>query len=242
MSIRGRVTSLLCLALAACGDSGGATDGATAGASTTITTAATMPTASDPSGAVPTTGEGGSQSASEGATTEATSTTGATGTSDSTSGGDEGPKLDLGVPDGGAACGCEFSYVWVANSEESTVSKINMETLKEEGRYLTRADGIGNPSRTSVALNGDVAVANRHGGLVKFHADVGDCVERNGKPGIQTSSGKDDVLAWEDEECRAWYLDFPTSNQRPVAWTQGTVTPGTCDTTGEKVWTVMSEK
>ena len=50
------------------------------------------------------------------------------------------------------------------------------------------------------------------------------------------------MLAWDQEECRAWYVDFPTTNQRPVAWTQGTVTPGTCDTTGEKVWTVMSEK
>ncbi|MBK8266353.1 MAG: hypothetical protein IPK80_34125 [Nannocystis sp.] len=115
-----------------------------------------------------------------------------------------------------------------------------METLAEEGRYLTRQDGQGNPSRTSVALNGDVAVANRHGGLVKFHADVADCKESNGVPGIQTSTGKDDVLPWEMEECRAWYLDFPTTNQRPVAFTQGYVVPGECDSSDEKVWTVTS--
>lgn len=155
--------------------------------------------------------------------------------------GEGGPKLDLGVPDGGFACGCEFNYVWVANSSEGTVSKINMETLVEEARYMTRADGMGNPSRTSVSLKGDVAVANRHGGLVKFYVDPKDCQDTNGVPGIQTSTGKNDVLAWDMEECRAWYVDFPTSNQRPVAWTQGTISPGSCNTTDEKVWTVMSE-
>lgn len=236
-----RAPLFLCFALVACGDNNGGTDGATAGASTTVTTVGTTPTG-EPTGAVPTTSGAGSQSDSDGATTGASTMgmTGATGTSGEPTTGE--PKLDLGVPEGGAACGCEFSYVWVANSVESTVSKINMETLVEEARYLTRADGMGNPSRTSVALNGDVAVANRHGGLVKFHADVADCVESNGKPGIQTSSGKNDVLAWEDEECRAWYVDFPSSNQRPVAWTQGTVEPGSCNTSGAKVWTVMSEK
>ncbi len=83
--------------------------------------------------------------------------------------------------------------------------------------------------------------AGAHGGLVKFYADKADCTESNGVPGIQTSSGKDDILEWDMEECRAWYLDFPTSNQRPVAWTQGKIVPGTCATSNEKVWTVMSE-
>jgi hypothetical protein len=43
-------------------------------------------------------------------------------------------------------------------------------------------------------------------------------VESNGMPGIQTSTGAGDVLAWDVEECRAWYTQFPTTNQRPVAW------------------------
>lgn len=221
---------LTCAALLACGDD--AATSASASATTMITTA---PASTDPSGtttAGPTTGvvpTGGSLSDSDSA--------GTTGMAS-----DSGPKLDVGAPDGGIACGCEFSYVWVANASEGTVSKINMKSLVEEGRYLTRADGMGNPSRTSVALSGDVAVANRHGGLVKFYADQSRCVESNGIPGIQTSTGKDDVLPWDMEECRAWYLDFPTTNQRPVAWTQGTVMPGSCNTVNEKVWTVMSEK
>src|SRR5205085_5715577 len=123
---------------------------------------------------------------------------------------------------------------------DGTVSKIDTRTLQEEGRYITRPDGVGNPSRTSVNLSGDVAIANRHGGLVKFYAEESDCVESNGMPGIQTSAGGNNVLGWDVEECRAWYTEFPTTNQRPVAWTPGTVVPGTCDSEGEQVWTVMS--
>jgi len=152
-----------------------------------------------------------------------------------------GPKLDVGAPPGGFdGCGCELSYIWVANSAEGTVSKINTATMVEEGRYLTRPDGNGDPSRTSVNLAGDVAVANRFGGLVKFWAEADDCQESNGMAGIQTSSGANDVLPWDMEECRDWYVDFPTSNQRPVAWTGGTAGPESCDASDAQVWTVTS--
>lgn len=155
-----------------------------------------------------------------------------------------GPLLDVGSNNpetpGVDACGCELNYIWIANSSEGTVSKIDTRTLVEEGRYITRPDGDGDPSRTSVNLAGDVAVANRYGGLVKIYAEEADCVESNGMPGIQTSTGADDILPWGVEECVAWYRDFPTSNQRPVAWTPGQVTEGTCDSTGEDVWTVTS--
>lgn len=152
-----------------------------------------------------------------------------------------GPLLDVGSPTGGfGSCDCELIYLWVADHEEGTVSKINTRTLVEEGRYLTREDGNGNPSRTSVNLSGDVAVANRHGGLVKIYANPDNCVESNGVPGIQTSSGKDDVLPWDQEECRAWYTHFETTNQRPVAWTGDTSEPGNCDATPADVWTVTS--
>ncbi len=226
---------LLCSATVACGDDVQGTASAS-GSATAVTTAS--PTTDTSGGTlVPTTGgvaTEGSGSISESAS-ESSDPSAPTSTSDG------GTKLDLGVPDGELACGCEFNYVWVANAPQGTVSKINMTTLEEEARYLTRADGMGNPSRTSVSLKGDVAVANRHGGLVKFYVDPKDCKDTNGVPGIQTSTGKNDVLAWDMEECRAWYIDFPTSNQRPVAWTQGTIEAGSCNTTNEKVWTVMSE-
>lgn len=59
-------------------------------------------------------------------------------------------------------------------------------------------------------------------------------------PGIQTSTGPGDVLPWDVEECRAWYLPFATTNQRPVAWTGGTVGENDCDATNAEVWTVSS--
>ncbi|MCA9704696.1 MAG: hypothetical protein KDK70_02465 [Myxococcales bacterium] len=175
-------------------------------------------------------------------TTSGTAPTGgaSTGTADDESTGDP-PKLDVGVPPGTFdGCGCELKYIWVANSAQGTVSKINTETLVEEGRYITRPDGNGDPSRTSVNLTGDVAVANRFGGLTKFYAETSDCQESNGMPGIQTSTGPGDVLPWDVEECRAWYVPFATSNQRPVAWTGGTATKGACDTQDAQVWTVTS--
>ena len=55
-------------------------------------------------------------------------------------------------------------FIWVANSGESTVSKINTITGEEIGRYRT-GPGIGeaeNPSRTTVDLNGDLWVGNRN--------------------------------------------------------------------------------
>ncbi|HEY8378621.1 MAG TPA: hypothetical protein VIK91_19140, partial [Nannocystis sp.] len=115
----------LCTAAVACGDSSG-TGSASASAGTSATAATTATTGS--TGDTPTTGSGGG---TDGSDTEPTTT-------DTTAG---GPKLDVGAPDGMGACGCEFKYVWVANSVESTVSKINMETLVEEARYLTRPDG-----------------------------------------------------------------------------------------------------
>jgi hypothetical protein len=234
------VTMFVCSVLVGCGEDPG-TSASASGTATTVTTAG--PTGDPSSGGTqaPTTGEAGTGGSGSDSVSDATSDVTSEATSSPTSGDDTGLKLDVGSPDGQVACGCEFSYVWVANAEQGTVSKINMDTLVEEGRYWTRADHMGNPSRTSVSLGGDVAVANRHGGLVKFYADKANCKESNGVPGIQTSSGKDDILEWNMEECRAWYLDFPTSNQRPVAWTQGTIVPGTCATSNEKVWTVMSE-
>ncbi len=212
--------SLMLTLAFACGDSSGDDTGA-------ITTAAPDTSATHD-------GSGASTQAASGSGSGSSASSGASAAS--------GPVLDVGAPDGGDdACGCEFNYVWIANAEESTVSKVNMDTLVEEARYRTHPEDKGNPSRTSVALDGSVAVANRHGGLVKFFADPSECVESNGVPGIQTSTGKDDVLAWEMEECRAWYTDFGVTNQRPVAWTPGELS-GQCDAVGEKVWTVTSAK
>lgn len=152
------------------------------------------------------------------------------------------PKFDLPIPDGGMNCGGmgdgeTHSFIWIANSTQGTVSKINTQTMIEEGRYRVRPDSAGNPSRTSVALSGDVAVANRAGGVVKIYSNQEACQESNGMPGIQTSTGGGDLLDWGVEECIAWYTPFGYQTQRPLAWAQGTFNPATCTYEDEKLWT-----
>jgi hypothetical protein len=225
----------LCLAPAAilaCGDT--SSDSGASG--TDSASGATSSSASASTGGSGSASASGTSSTSDG--TSATSGSGATSaTTGSGSGG--GPKFDVGsigdLPDDTCMgmCGAQdYSYIWIANSSESTVSKINTRTLVEEGRYATR-DTPGNPSRTSVSVDGRaVAVANRNGGVVKIWARPEDC------KGANTSTGANDVKAWGTDDCVAWYTPFPEArSQRPVAWTTGTKNPVTCQWEDQKIWT-----
>ncbi len=152
---------------------------------------------------------------------------------------DVGTRLD--APAGDCECGDvgSFSHIWVANSPESTVSKIDTINVTEVGRYLTRGDAAGNPSRTSVSISGRaVAVANRHAGLIKIFSNLEDCIDQNGDGVIQTSTGVGDVRAWGQDECVHWYREFANwTVQRPVAWAPGTFNPAQCRWEDEAVWT-----
>jgi streptogramin lyase len=64
---------------------------------------------------------------------------------------DDGEMLRLGARLSG------LPYLWVANSGEATLSRINTETLMEEGRFSVGQS----PSRTAVDFDGNVFVANR---------------------------------------------------------------------------------
>jgi hypothetical protein len=157
---------------------------------------------------------------------------------------DDGTLFDLGVPDGGTSCvggkggGDDLlSYIWIANSSQGSVSKVNTQTMLEEGRYIVRADSAGSPSRTSVNLNGDVAIANRIGGVTKIYANPANCQESNGMPGIQTSTGGADMLPWGTEECIAWHNPLVCSSNRPMAWTKGEFSEGSCTWENAKLWT-----
>ena len=74
---------------------------------------------------------------------------------------DEGEKQGVDVDVAGRLrLGNSFSglpFLWVANSGEATVSKINTEEVREEGRFAVGQS----PSRTAVDFNGNVFVANR---------------------------------------------------------------------------------
>lgn len=124
-------------------------------------------------------------------------------------------------PGGGGMMGePEFSYIWIANSTEGTVSKIDTYTGIELGRYRT-GPGDPDPSRTSVNQRGDVAVANRNGGITKISAVEERCVDANGDGQIQTSHGPGEILGWGEDECVLWYQDLPATGgngPRPIAW------------------------
>jgi hypothetical protein len=193
-------------------------------------------------------GPGTGQGPGEGTeSAEGSATTATTSQADETTAGADGPIFDVGVmPDGGnggcqqAACGeSEWSYIWVANSGEATISKINTRTLTEEGRYYTRPDQSGSPSRTSVSIDGRaVVVANRMGGVTKLHALHEDCTDGNGNGVIDTSAGgPGSMRPFADEECVAWHAPNPgATTQRPVAWTSGTYNPVTCEYEDQRVW------
>ncbi|RMG94281.1 MAG: hypothetical protein D6705_16550 [Deltaproteobacteria bacterium] len=220
-----RSISILALSLVACGDEGGrgeaggqsGTSGittVTAGSATAATTEATT------SASVGSDSEGGSGTSATGGASATSATSATTGTSTSTT----GFKFDLGsFPDAPPNCGdadVEFSYIWISNSSQGTVSKINTRTLVEEGRYTSGPPGAQDPSRTSVNLDGDVAVVNRQGGITKIWAIPERCQDKNNDNVITTSTGPNDVLPWGQDECVAWNTPLLPAS-RPVAWTTG---------------------
>jgi len=122
---------------------------------------------------------------------------------------------------GGMPGDIEFSNIWIANTPEGTVSKIDTQTGVELARYRTGADASSDPSRTSVNLLGDVAVVNRAGGsVIKIAAVQERCVDQNGDGTIQTSTGPNDVLPWGQDECVLWETPLFTG-ARAAAWDSG---------------------
>ncbi len=121
--------------------------------------------------------------------------------------GSQGVKVD---PDGNIVIdpstfgGSAAPIIWVANSEEGTVSKVDTRSMKELARYKT-GPGSSDPSRTTVSLNGDVVVVNRGGAsATKIASNAIDCVG----PGTGTSTGPTDVKAWGDDKCVLWNTPF----------------------------------
>jgi hypothetical protein len=183
-------------------------------------------------------------------TTETSTSTGTTGqvsassTSDGTSTTD-GPKLDMGPigcpPDDQPST---FDYIWIANTSQSTVSKINTMTGVEEGRYYTHPNPGGGPqpSRTSVNQYGDVAVSNRSlGSVTKVAALKVKCVDKNNNGQIETSTGPNDIKPWGQDECVLWHTAFPLANGysggvRPTAWEGVAQDPITCETAVPRLW------
>ncbi|MCX4248094.1 hypothetical protein OEB96_46210 [Paraliomyxa miuraensis] len=232
------MAAILCLALGACGTDGREDGEDSAGDLPPLTWPSTD-SASD--SGMATTSDTSVGSNSQGSGTAPTTES----TVDPDESGDP-PKFDTATqPDGGNGGQCDcggdvgWSYIWVSNSNESTVSKINTQTLVEEGRYYTEPNPAnGNPSRTSVSLSADaVAVANRNGGVTKVWARSEFCDPlRNGMPGVQTSMNST-PMQFAADDCIAWHADYPYTTQRPVAWTSGVQNQATCMYEDAAVWT-----
>jgi len=159
--------------------------------------------------------------------------------------------FDVGSPDVSLSCGSgggggggeefAFSYIWIANSTQGTVSKIDTVTTVEEGRYTATDDAAMQPSRTSVNQYGDVAVGHRFSPRVTKIAAIPErCVDTNGDGVITTSTGAGDVLPYLQDECVLWSVDLPNHAQgtRAVAWEGGVIDPVTCENTvpDPRVW------
>jgi len=98
-------------------------------------------------------------------------------------------------------------FIWIANTGEGTVSKVDTRTYTEVARYRTGPAGTANdPSRTSVNLFSDVYVGNRGGrSVTKISALGAECPDTNGDGMITTSTGGGDVLAWGMDDCVLWH-------------------------------------
>jgi len=134
----------------------------------------------------------------------------------------------------------DFSYLWVANSPEGTVSKIDTQLATEVGRYISGPIGATDPSRTSVSADGRYAVVvNRSGGISMIAAETDECIDADVSGTIETSSGIGDVLAWGEDECVLWNVALPGSGStgpRPVSWTIGEQDPISCEYGIGNVW------
>ncbi len=183
-------------------------------------------------------------------TTDGTSTGPGTGTSttDGTSG-----TSTTGVPvdcEPGETMGMgdvEKSFLWVANSDEGSVSKVDTLTMVELGRYRTGPLGGGygeNPSRTAVSFDGKYVIVNGRtsGRSTVIAANLEDCIDKNNNGKIETSQNKSDLLAWDADECKIWSIVHPMkpgdvgAGPRGVTWTPGTWDKQSCTFKDPKVW------
>jgi streptogramin lyase len=106
-----------------------------------------------------------------------------------------------------------LAFIWIANSGEGTVSKLDTITGQELGRYTV----CNNPSRTSVDLYGDVWVACRSdGGVSKIHVYENNCIDKNQNGQIETSRDNNgdgkisggEMLAKGSDEC-VRFITYP---------------------------------
>jgi streptogramin lyase len=143
-------------------------------------------------------------------------------------GGDAGDGFDLesapsegvGLDDDGALVlerqdATTEELIWIANTAEGTVSKVDTNAMVELGRYnipgvdWTVSPSDNGPSRTSVDSEGSVYAGSRFGtGISKVSAAGDGCPDTNGDGMITTSQGAMDVLPAGEDDCVIWTTDI----------------------------------
>jgi streptogramin lyase len=123
-------------------------------------------------------------------------------------------------------------FIWVPNTNEGTVSKVNTTDGRELGRYRVAPPTLpngGEPSRTTVDLQGNCWVGNRRAGtVVKIGLyEAGQCIDRNGSGVIETSQDTNgdgnitgsELLPWGQDECVLYEVVL-------ISGKEGTYAPG----------------
>lgn len=132
----------------------------------------------------------------------------------------------IGEPSGEAS----GRYGWIANTNVSTVTKIDLETRTVVGVYRVGLETVGAASnlssRTAVDGQGYAYVANRafnaQGSVTKIAPELDKCVDRNGNGIIDhTSAGLNDIKGWpgalDQDECVLWNVPVGNIDGRPRA-------------------------
>ena len=156
----------------------------------------------------------------------------------------DGCQADCTLPcmpgDGGMMGEAEKSYLWVANTSQGSISKVDTMAVTELARYRSGPNAGGeSPSRTAVSLDGRYVVVNNRntGRVTMIAANAEDC------DGPTTSQNKDDLLAWGTDQCVIWSIVLPFNGTgqggpRAVTWTPGDWNddPDVCAFENPKVW------
>jgi len=120
-------------------------------------------------------------------------------------------------------------YIWVPNSNEGTVSKVNTLTGMEIARYRTGPQSSTNPSRTTVDLEGNCWLGNRQTGTaIKIGLLENNCYIDRNQNGVPDTCrdldgngviNADEILPWGSDECVLYEVIL-------IPGREGTYTPG----------------
>ena len=99
--------------------------------------------------------------------------------------------------------------IWIANTAEGTISRFDVVTFRETGRFWVGPYGRGNdPSRTSINTAGEAFVAGRRGIFLTKISPRGEaCPDTNGDGRITTSTNGR-ALPWGQDDCVLWTSDL----------------------------------